>query len=114
MLKSTLKESLKMKYKTYQNTDGSYTTYEDNSTSSFNPLTFLVGIIAVYFLLPFSPILFFVTRHFIKKYSNHPKIKWLKIANVVTLVVSLIMLAALVIGLIAFIIYILFFVPTLI
>ena len=68
------------KYTTYQNTNGSYTTYEEDvqpgpgagATSSL--LIFILS-------LPLAPILYFVTKAIIKKKPYHKRIEWLKFAN---------------------------------
>ena len=44
-------------YTTYRNSNGSYTTYEEDVAPGPDLTPFFIGIIAVYFLLPFSPIL---------------------------------------------------------
>ncbi len=75
------------KYISHQNFDGSYTTYEEDVRGGPN-VTLWFFVISIFIYL--SPIWYFVTKHFIEKYNNHPKIKWLKIINRVTLVIFIV------------------------
>lgn len=77
-------------YVTYKNNDGSYTTYEREASSSPNVMPYLFAIAAFFFLWPFSPIFYFVSKSLMKKYRpNTKKYNLLKILNKLFLAISI-------------------------